>query len=88
MDNGTPIFNICNVCDCLFVEILNKPDAGSAIITELLHQRFKQWATYLGVFAKQNMSLDTRLKYSESICQLVMQFLQIVFRNLDRSKPP
>lgn len=87
MDNGTPIYDISKTCDCLFVGILSKPDAASVLVAEVLHQRFKQWASYLGVFAPENVSLDTRLKYSESISQLVLQFLQIASRNLDRSKP-
>ncbi|KFY46562.1 hypothetical protein V494_00422 [Pseudogymnoascus sp. VKM F-4513 (FW-928)] len=84
MDNGTPIYDIFKTCDHLFVGILSKPDAASALVTEVLHQRFKQWASYLGVFAPENVSLDTRLKYSESVSQLVLRFLQIASRNLHR----
>jgi hypothetical protein len=87
MDNGTPIYDISKTCDRLFIGILSKSDAASVLVAEVLHQRFKQWTSYLGVFAPENVSLDTRLKYSESISQLVLQFLQIAFRNLDRSKP-
>jgi hypothetical protein len=86
MDSGTPIYDISKTCDRLFEGILSKPDAASGLVAEVLHQRFQQWISYLGVFAPENISLDTRLKYSESISQLVLQFLQIAFRNLDRSK--
>jgi hypothetical protein len=86
MDNGTPIYDISKTCDGLFVQILSKPDAPSVVVTEVLQQRFKQWASYLGVFAPDNVSLDSRLRYSESISHLVLQFLQIAFRNLSHSK--
>ncbi|KAI1744743.1 caspase domain-containing protein [Xylaria scruposa] len=84
MDSHTPIYDISKTCDCLFSEIISKPDAASAFVAEVLHQRFKQWASYLGVFAQENISLDARLRHSESISQLVLQYLQVASRNLDR----
>ncbi|RFU23756.1 hypothetical protein B7463_g12581, partial [Scytalidium lignicola] len=86
MANSTAIFDISDLCSNLFINILSKPEAASVLVTEVLHHRFMHWASYLGVFAPNNVSLDTRLKYSESINQLVLQFLQIVYRSLDRTK--
>lgn len=83
-----PIYSISQTCNGLFVEILNKPNTAGVLVTEVLYMRFNQWTSYLGVFAQKNMSLDIRLQYSQSISQLVLQFLQIVSRNLERSKPP
>jgi hypothetical protein len=87
MDNSTPIYDISKTCDHLFNGILSKPDTASALVAEVLYQKFKQWTSYLRVFAPQNISLDTRLKYSESVNQLVLKFLQIASRNLHRSEP-
>jgi hypothetical protein len=88
MDNDAPIYNISQACNHLFVKILNKPGTACALVAEVLHLRFNQWTSYLGVFAQENMSLDTRLQYSQSISQLVIQFLKIVSRNLEYGQAP
>ncbi|KAL7931976.1 hypothetical protein V8C35DRAFT_323237 [Trichoderma chlorosporum] len=84
MDDDTPIYTTSETCNRLFIEILNKPDAASLLTAEVLHMRFNQWTSYLGVFAQENVFLDTRLQYSQSISQLILQSLQIVSRNLER----
>ncbi|KAI0441646.1 caspase domain-containing protein [Xylaria telfairii] len=84
MESGTPIYDISKTCDHLFTCILSKQDAASVLVTKGLHHTFEEWASYLGVFAPENVSLDTRLKYSEPINKMVLQYLQVAFRNLDR----
>ncbi|UKZ68493.1 uncharacterized protein TrAtP1_009526 [Trichoderma atroviride] len=83
MDNDAQIYNVSQACNHLFAKILNKRGTACAFVAEVLHLRFNQWTSYLGVFAQENMSLDTRLQYSQSISQLVLQFLKIVSRNLE-----
>jgi len=83
MNNMASIRDTCKNCNLLFAKILNKPHAAGTDTIEALHERFKAWTWYLGVFADENLSLDTRLKYSESIAQIIQQFLQIAVQALD-----
>jgi hypothetical protein len=79
------IFDLANICEDLFSRYadpnlaLPEPKARA----DLQQQRFEVWASYLGVFARYDVSLDRRLEYSEEIRDLVMQLLSLMRRNLD-----
>ncbi|KAL7957431.1 hypothetical protein V8C34DRAFT_285580 [Trichoderma compactum] len=83
MDNTISIYNTSMNCRRLFERILCNKEAASFYVVEMLDYRFKQWASYLGVFAQENISLDARLQYSTSVSELVLDFLRIVLRNLE-----
>jgi hypothetical protein len=88
----TEIYAISQSCDQVFRRITNNPTARSLVVTEVLYDQFSQWATHLGVFARDvnrpKVSLDARLRFSESLRSLVLQYLAIVERNLNHSKYP
>ncbi|PVH67866.1 hypothetical protein DL98DRAFT_600035 [Cadophora sp. DSE1049] len=79
------IFGLANICEDLFSRYAdpNIPLPEPKARADLQQQRFELWASYLGVFAPYNVSLDRRLEYSEEIRNLVMQLLCLVRRNLD-----
>lgn len=80
------IFDISQRCRSRFADVLYAPDARSLPVVEVLRDEFEQWASYLGVFAHGTVCLDTRLMYSDSIRNLVLQLLRILMRNLERSE--
>lgn len=84
MDIGTEIYDLSLVCDEYFLRITKNQAAPSYVVTEVLHQRFQQWASNMGVFAREQLSLDARLAYSESLRSIVLQLLQIVKISLGR----
>ncbi|KAE8383465.1 hypothetical protein BDV26DRAFT_251788 [Aspergillus bertholletiae] len=47
--------------------------------------RFNIWASNVGVFAKQNASLDYRLRYSHDISSMFVKLLELLNRNLQRA---
>ena len=51
-------------------------------IVQEYQQRFDRWAGYLGVFAAQQASLDSRLKSDPDIRDLVVQLVEILERNV------
>lgn len=73
----TEIYDLSHRCDEIFHRIAKDPRARSLTVTEVLHERFNQWATHLGVFARDagrpKVSLDARLKHSESLRSVVLQ---------------
>ena len=83
---STDIYNISLDCDNSFDRITKDHTAPSYAVVEVLHQRFQQWTSNMGVFALPNLSLDARLVYSESLRDLVVQLLQITKTNLSRGK--
>ncbi|CAH0058103.1 unnamed protein product [Clonostachys solani] len=50
------------------------------------HARFSAWASYMGVFADPDVSLDQRLRISELIQQMVLDMLEVLHSNLDLLK--
>lgn len=86
MDNDTEIYDISIDCDKSFDRIRKDLTAPSHVVVEVLHQRFQQWISNMGVFARPHLSLDARLVYSESLRNLVVQLLQIAKTNLSRGK--
>lgn len=55
------------------------------LVTEY-QQRYESWASFLGVFAKERLNLDRRLRHSPEVKSLVMQQLNLAKRNLDAGK--
>ena len=79
------IFDLAHICDYLFVKYAdpNLPVSEPRARAELQRQRFEVWASYLGVFATLNASLDKRLEYSDEIQNLVVQLLSLMRSNLE-----
>lgn len=88
------IFDAAIDCDELFDKCLRQiaePGTGSLLggfavaIGRLArdHQaRFLSWTSYLGVFAKQSVSLDRRLSSSKDVQVMIMDLLRIIDINL------
>jgi len=87
-NDRTEIYDLSLRCDKIFHRIAQDSRGRSAVI-KVLHDRFHQWTTHLGVFARDagrpRVSLDSRLKYSESLRGVVLQYLAITARNLHYS---
>lgn len=79
------IFDLANICEDLFSRYAdpNLPLPEPKARADLQQQRFEVWASYLGIFAPYDVSLDRRLEYSEEIRSLVIQLLSLMRRNLD-----
>lgn len=75
-------------CDEAFRKVSEIYDGQgrSHAVVEALHQQFKQWTRDLSVYAKPHLSLDASLQYSESLRDLVTHILQLIARNLQRSR--
>lgn len=78
------IYQTSKDCERLFLAILRTVGAEYQPIVQVLYEQFVQWASYLGVFAAERMSLDARLMHSASVRDLVLQLLRIAHRNLER----
>ncbi|KAI1657904.1 hypothetical protein F4813DRAFT_389169 [Daldinia decipiens] len=82
--SGTGISSLAAQCHQLFQKHL-KGDGGSPpMLTRLLQEsqyRFNAWSSYLGVFATQTASLDTRLE-DTSEKKLFLEILRLLKRNL------
>ncbi|KAL2679252.1 hypothetical protein Neosp_010019 [[Neocosmospora] mangrovei] len=78
------ISELARICERLFLkytdpELERTKDRTRA---EIQLQRFNVWASYLGVFAEDNASLDRRLEHSDEIQNLVLQLLLLLQENL------
>lgn len=82
------IFHLARICEDLFTKYTDPKFKVSEFRTraELQQQRFDVWASYLGVFANPNASLDKRLECSDEIQNLVVQLLSLMRRNLEFGK--
>jgi len=86
MADSHEIYNLGRLCEGAFHDLLSDRSLASFPIVDVLYQHFQQWASYLGVFAEESISLDSRLRTSDSLRTLVLQLLEITKRNLIRSQ--
>lgn len=90
--NRSEIYDLAHRCDEMFERIVARNQARGTDVTRVLHERFGQWASHLGVFAwdagRPNVSLDARLRFSESLRSLVLRYLDIAESNLEDSVCP
>ena len=77
------IFHLARDCANLFEEYLSAPRLQGKVVA-LSQRRFFSWAKFMGVFAPEDICLDTRLKYKPDIRGLVMLLLNVLNRNLRR----
>ncbi|VUC29319.1 unnamed protein product [Clonostachys rosea] len=90
------IYLIALQCESLFEQDIaelqsrhSRLSSKGIILFEFLqnsHARFSAWASYMGVFANPDVSLDQRLRVSELIQQMVLDMLEVLQRNLDTLK--
>lgn len=76
------------ICEDLFLRYTD-PELESTknrTRAEIQLQRFNVWASYLGVFAEYNASLDRRLEHTDEIQNLVLQLLSLLQTNLEFGK--
>jgi len=77
------IYDLARECASLFDEYLSAPRLQSKFVAQS-QRRFWTWVAFLGVFAQEDVCLDTRLKYKPDIRRLVMLLLRILKRNMRR----
>lgn len=84
------IYGLADRCDKLFQTLSLATSARKATAEHRVvrdsHQRFELWAGYLGAFADPKASLDSRLRYSPEIRDLVLLLLRILQRNIQHGK--
>ncbi|KAI3320651.1 hypothetical protein HD806DRAFT_505789 [Xylariaceae sp. AK1471] len=81
------IYSQAQECKSLFISYLDASRAPRAYHKQLREseRRFLTWASFLGVFANEGASLDSRLQYTPEIKELVVSMLQVLRRNLEHS---
>ncbi|KAF3104495.1 hypothetical protein TWF102_003125 [Orbilia oligospora] len=81
--DGERIYNLAIHCKELFAEYTSTdlPSAIDIFFREY-EQRFLAWSAYMGVFADQSMSLDSRLKGRSDISDLVIRLLDLLAESL------
>ncbi|KAF3134094.1 hypothetical protein TWF569_010292 [Orbilia oligospora] len=81
--DGERIYNLAIHCKELFAEYTSTdlPSAIDIFFREY-EQRFLAWSAYMGVFADQSMSLDSRLKGRSDISDLVIRLLDLLADSL------
>lgn len=88
-EDEEPIYHLATECEGLFEKGASRgslAEAGAVRLWEEYQERFTTWAAYLGVFAKRSLCLDRRLEHHPTLQDLVLQLLDILRRNLARSK--
>lgn len=82
------IYHSARSCEDLFLTYTDPrlPQSDLRTRAELQQQRFYVWASYLGVFAAYDASLDKRLEFSDEVRGLVLQLLSQIHINLEFSK--
>jgi hypothetical protein len=78
-----PIYSSAKKCsdafDDLSASLRNSTSADNdpelEVMINVQKERFMNWATYLGVFAPPNASLDARLRNTSSVVDLILDHL-------------
>ncbi|KAL7961305.1 hypothetical protein V8C34DRAFT_274365 [Trichoderma compactum] len=88
------IYSAALDCDLLFdkcliqiaergtIGLLNESAAAFGRLARDHQARFQAWASYLGVFAEEDVCLDRRLSKSKDVQIMVINLLRIIFLNL------
>lgn len=87
--NRSDIYDLAHQCNERFNQIAVRHRTQGVDVVGVLHERFRHWAGHLGVFARDagrpKVSLDARLRYSESLRSIVLRYLGIIDENLEDS---
>lgn len=79
--NNREVYDSALVCQ-KNLEILTRPPSlltdNDLRLMRNNSQQFALWSGYLGVFARQNISLDSRLELAPGIKQLVLDLLNLL----------
>ncbi|KAF3289921.1 hypothetical protein TWF970_003664 [Orbilia oligospora] len=84
-DDIPQISDLAGECEDLFEDLqslLSGISDKASRVVQGCQQRFERWASYLGVFAAPQASLDSRLKSTPDIRDLVIQLLLTLKRNI------
>jgi hypothetical protein len=84
---GQDIYSQAQACKILFTSYLQSsaPRTYDEQVRDV-ERRFLTWASFLGVFASEGISLDRRLQYAPELKELVLSMLQVLRKNLERGK--
>lgn len=83
-DQQISIYDYAETCEGLFdqlITVLSTAGEDHYQTAKQLHSSFERWAGFLGVFAAQHVSLDTRLESSPQIHDRFVRLLKVVERN-------
>lgn len=81
------LYTLAYECESQFNKLLQalqsaKPEGSIKELCSEFQQRFAIWTAYLGVFARKNQCLDTRLRNFPDLQDLVARLLDILYRSL------
>jgi hypothetical protein len=76
------LFNVATQCLELFAKCLTHSKRQQQQLVHELQARFNLWAAYTGVFADDDMSLDSRLLLHPDVKRMALNLLEMVERNL------
>ncbi|KHN96556.1 Protein kinase-like domain protein [Metarhizium album ARSEF 1941] len=75
------IYSQAENCKDQFDRYLEAPRVHGNHVSKC-YDRFLTWASFLGVFANDAVSLDRRLKHNPDIKELVLSMLRVLYKNL------
>ncbi|KAL2694699.1 hypothetical protein Neosp_001285 [[Neocosmospora] mangrovei] len=81
-DQAVDIYTLTVECEELFMTSLRENRSHMPQLSQY-ENRFRLWASHLGVYADNKSSLDRRLRHAFEIRDLVLLMLQVLKRNLD-----
>jgi len=83
-DGEGHIFCLAAECDSLFESASGSLSSKDEILVKLeeFRGRFKEWTSYLGVFAPEDVNLDRRLRHHGELRDLVLLALDFLRVNL------
>lgn len=76
------LFGVAHRCLELFEKCLVQSKRQQKQLVHELQARFNLWAAYTGVFANDDMSLDSRLLLHPDVKRMTLNLLDMVERNL------
>lgn len=87
------VYNSVRRCDQLFRTLRTTLSKYSNTIQHQLllrdeHQRFEVWIGFIGALARQDVSLDYRLRYHPEIQELVLQVLGLLENSISHGQYP
>lgn len=87
IEDTISIENLASDCTILFRDCLANPRLDTAgLRLEDIGQRFDAWTRDLCMVAGGRASLDRRLKFNPDIRAMIVELLNLLKRNLTRSK--
>jgi hypothetical protein len=82
----TRIRDAHSLCSTLFQNTLKSIDPGSTSSSIELAQRLRIWGQYTGVWSREGLCLDDRLKDYEDVKLAILGLLKLILSNLEQGE--